>query len=121
MMVMTGSLDRGATGKGPEWKLEPFKYAPPPDKYGVLVQDATHMSFLGRLAEDGGTQSQGFWTLLRTFSARGTDQKAVFRHVRIATIAFWDAYLKGNAKAKSYLQSDALPTYSKGAVRLERK
>jgi hypothetical protein len=34
---------------------------------------------------------------------------------------FWDAYLKSDAKAKTYLASDALPSYSKGAVRLERK
>ena len=32
-----------------------------------------------------------------------------------------DAHLKNDPKAKAYLASDALPAYSKGAVRLERK
>jgi len=50
-----------------------------------------------------------------------TDQTAVFNDIKIATIAFWDAYLKDDAKAKAYLQSGALPSYSRGAVRLERK
>jgi len=34
---------------------------------------------------------------------------------------FRDTYLKNDPKAKAYLASDALPSYSKGAVRLERK
>ena len=35
--------------------------------------------------------------------------------------AFWDAYLKGDARAKQYLQSDALEKSSHGAVKLSRR
>jgi predicted dienelactone hydrolase len=119
MMVMTGSRDRGATGQGPEQKLEPFKFAPAGDKYGVLIQDAYHMSFLGRPAELG--PGPGLLSALTSPGIAETDQAAVFNCIKVATIAFWDAYLKDDAKAKAYLQSDALPAWSKGAVRLDRK
>jgi predicted dienelactone hydrolase len=119
MMAVTGTRDFGALGKGPEAKLDPFKFAPPGDKYAVLIKDAYHMSFLGRAADlDFGA---GLLTLFSSPGIEQTDQAAVFDYVKIATIAFWDAYLKQDAKAKECLQSDALPTYSKGAVRLDRK
>ena len=122
MMVMTGTRDRGARGQDWPWRLEPYKFAPPPDKYSVLIEGANHMSFLGRLAEGDGAGGIGFLRALLTGAADDeTDQKAVFAYIKISTLAFWDAYLKGDAKAKAYLASDALPAYSKGAVRLERK
>ena len=122
MMVMTGTRDRGARGQDWPWRLEPYKFAPPPDKYSVLIDGASHMSFLGRLAEGDGAGGIGLLRALLTGAADDeTDQKAVFVYIKISTLAFWDAYLKGDAKAKAYLASDALPAYSKGAVRLERK
>ncbi len=39
----------------------------------------------------------------------------------MATLAFWDAYLKSDAKAKTYLESNALASYSEGAAMLYRK
>ncbi len=47
MMTMTGSLDRGASGQGPEWKKDPFDLSPPGDKYHVYLAGASHMSFTG--------------------------------------------------------------------------
>jgi predicted dienelactone hydrolase len=123
MMVMTGTLDRGATGKGADWKLEPFRFAPAGDKYGINIEGAHHFSFSGRIAEGGGV-----WLAPRAqldaARAAGTDEKgekAVFSYVKIATIAFWDAYLCNDEKAKAYLKSDSLPTYSNSAVKLERR
>ena len=118
MMAMTGSRDFGAAGE-PEGKLDPFRLAPAGDKYGVFVKDAYHMSFLGRVADlDFGA---GVLGILTSPGIEETDQTAVFNYIKIATIAFWDAYLKDDAKAKSYLGSEALPNYSKAAVRLDRK
>jgi hypothetical protein len=37
------------------------------------------------------------------------------------TVAFWDAYLKGDSAAKAYLASDALARFSHGAARVDRK
>jgi hypothetical protein len=53
--------------------------------------------------------------------AQRTDQKAVFDYVKIASIAFWDAYLKNDAPAKKYLKSDALVDYSRDSVKIDRK
>jgi len=50
-----------------------------------------------------------------------TDQKAVFDYVKIASIAFWDAYLKDEPKAKAYLKSDSLVAYSNKSVTIDRK
>jgi hypothetical protein len=49
------------------------------------------------------------------------DQKAIFDYVKMTSLAFWDASLRDDAKAKEYLKSDALPAYSKGAVTLSKK
>jgi predicted dienelactone hydrolase len=110
-MTMTGSLDGGAGGQGPKWKKEPFDYSPPGDKYHIFIEGARHISFIGPFA--------GALASARVGS--GADQEKIFSYVQIATTAFWDAYLKADAKAKAYLQSDALETYSRGAVKLYRK
>lgn len=51
----------------------------------------------------------------------GADQKAIFDYIKMASLAFWDAYLKDETKAKEYLKSDALMTYSRNEVKLSRK
>src|SRR5215510_9540219 len=54
MMSMTGSKD--GLGPLPNWRKDPFTYSPPPDKYFVFIDGATHMSFTGALAEPAGAQ-----------------------------------------------------------------
>ena len=51
----------------------------------------------------------------------GADQKASFDYIKMASLDFWDAYLKDEGKAKEYLKSDVLVTYSRSAVKLPRK
>ncbi|MBM4089126.1 MAG: hypothetical protein FJ276_06820 [Planctomycetes bacterium] len=51
MMCVTGSLDRGAQGQGPEWKRDPFKYSPPGHKYFLFIEGAHHGSFTGKMVE----------------------------------------------------------------------
>ncbi len=100
MMVLTGTLDRGAGGQGVEWKKEPYAYSPPGDKYLVVIDGANHLSFGGGLG------------------ARSEDTT---RCVKLASTAFWDSYLKGAADAKKYLQSDQLPKDTKGKCTLDKK
>jgi len=45
----------------------------------------------------------------------------VFDYVKIASIAFWDAYLKDEPKAKAYLRSDSLVAYNNKSVTIDRK
>jgi dienelactone hydrolase len=118
LMVMTGSRDLGLGGQSPRWRLDPYRYAPSPDKFSVFIQGAGHMSFTGRLAEPGAAplSVSGSGRL-----AHPDDEVAIFKQVKIASLAFWDAYLKADAPAKLFLQSDALATDSGVKLKFERK
>jgi predicted dienelactone hydrolase len=118
MMVMTGSNDRGLMGQPVSWRTDPFIYSPAGDKYLVYIDGAFHMSFTGMLTQPN--NRLGNRPLLARMIAQ-TDQQAVFDDVKIASIAFWDGFLKDDAKAKAYLKSDSLVQYSNKQVRLDRK
>jgi len=102
MMVMTGSRDRGTGGQGPEAKRAAFDLSPPGDKFPVFLDGASHFSFSGRLASRPGEQ-------------------ALFDDVKNASLAFWDAYLKSEGRAKATLHSDTLTKNSGGTLRLSRR
>lgn len=102
MLVMYGSRDFGSQHQPPTWRSEPFVKAPPGDKYDVELEGATHMTFVGPYRA-------------------GRPENDLFKCMKLESVAFWDAYLKGDVAAKSYLQSDALKDFSKGAARIERK
>jgi predicted dienelactone hydrolase len=100
MLVMTGSRDRGLGGQPPSWREEPFRYSPPGDKYLLFIEGANHFSFVG---------------------GRFDADAKVTPFVEVAAVAFWDAYLKADKKARAYLQSDKLQTFGHWAVKLSRK
>jgi len=132
MMMMTGTNDTSpAHGKGPEWRRDPFDFAPPGDKYLVFIEGANHYSFSGRLAEDsgnsgpfGGNGRRGGGSIRDRIRQRimrnrmqqntdpNVDQTAIFRYVQTASVSFWDAYLKKDTEAKTCLQSQALENYA---------
>jgi len=99
MMTMTGSLDKGAGGQGPEWKQESFKFCPAGDKYLVFIEGANHVSFGGSGSRDAGI----------------TDA------VKRSTLAFWDAYLKDDDSAKASLTSGSVFATLKGKATLQAK
>jgi hypothetical protein len=103
---MTGSLDRGAGEQDPEWRKIPFERSQPGDKYHVFIQGANHMSFVSAK------------TLL---PARAARNESILGYTNSASLAFWDAYLKADRAARSYLQSDALSNSTHGAVKLSRR
>lgn len=116
MMTVTGTGDRGARGQGPAWKKEPFDNSPATgNKYHLVLTGAHHGSFTGRFAGVEPTISDAT-TAGRTRQAGrparlgggfgfgpGGDQRAIFGRVEAATLAFWDAHLKGDARARVYL------------------
>ena len=102
VLVMYGSRDFGSQHQTPTWRSEPFFKSPPGDKYDVELQGATHMTFVGPFRQ-------------------GRTENALFKCVKLESLAFWDAYLKGDATAKAYLASDALKDFSQGAARIDRK
>jgi predicted dienelactone hydrolase len=105
-MGMTGSLDSLGPLASPAWHKIPFERSQPGDKYHVFIAGANHMSFITPRRLLPGLTEQG---------------GAIFDYTNSASLAFWDAYLKSDAGAKSYLQSDALEKYSHSAVKLSRR
>jgi predicted dienelactone hydrolase len=118
-MSLTGSNDNGVMGQLASWREDPFTYSPPGDKYLVFIDGAFHLSFTGALAQGDNPQLARRPMMARLVDR--TDQKAIFDYVKIASIAFWDAYLKNDTSAKTYLKSNSLIDYSRKSVRLERK
>jgi predicted dienelactone hydrolase len=118
-MSMTGSNDTGVMGQLASWREDPFTYSPPGDKYLVFIDGAFHMSFTGVLAQGDNPQLARRPMMARLVGR--TDQKAIFDYVKIASIAFWDAYLKNDTRAKTYLKSNSLVEFSRNSLRLDRK
>jgi predicted dienelactone hydrolase len=103
---MTGSLDSLGPIASPAWHKIPFERSQPGDKFHVFIQGANHMSFITAR------------TLLPGQAAQG---EAILGYTNSASLAFWDAYLKSDPRAKQYLQSDTLEKSSHGAAKLSRR
>ena len=101
-LLMYGSLDLGTQRRTPTWRSQPFYKGPPGDKYDVELKGATHMTFVGPFFKSG-------------------HETMLFKCTKLETVAFWDAYLKGDPAAKAYLASDALAQFSHGAARVDMK
>jgi hypothetical protein len=84
MMNVTGTLDGGANGQDWHWKIEPYEFAPPGDKYLAVLTDADH--YLGGMARP-------------EQAPVAIHKAAVFQ----LTLAFLDAYVTKDSAAKSWL------------------
>lgn len=117
MMVMSGSLDTGAGGEKPEWRRDPYDFAPAGEKYLVFIDGAHHGSFVGNLRG-------GALEALRGSSGPPVDladQQLIFGWIKSAAIAFWDAHLKNDSAAAKFLTSDALATQSSSRCEFRKK
>ncbi len=106
-LVITGTRDLGRGGQDWQWRLDPFEHASPGDKYALVIDEAWH-GF-------GGIVGGG------AFRGAGPDRADHRLYVKTAAIAFWDAFLKKEEKARAFLRSKALDKLSRGAARLKRK
>lgn len=119
MLYMTGSQDFGlGKEEDPAWRKTAFTNSPPGDKYFVEIEGANHLSFTGRLGtfERGATFGQqrdtmgtGRTNVADTSPARRPEigfggGRGTLRVIRDVSTAFWDAYLKGDAKGKEFLR-----------------
>ncbi len=101
MMVQTGAADV-TTGEDAAGRLDSFKHMPPPEKYLLYINapGATHNTFaLNASVNDA-------W--LEPF-------------VRASAIAFFDAYLRNMAAAKTWLASNSMNTWSRGVAKITTK
>ena len=84
---MTGTKDTSPIGRSnPSDRRVPFDHINGSDQFLITFEDGDHMIFSGRGLLPGG----------------GKD--ALFQNfIKMSSIAFWDAYLKGDEKAKAWL------------------
>jgi predicted dienelactone hydrolase len=94
VLCVTGTRDGDVLERGttPDNRTQPFRYMPPPDKFLLVLEGADHMVF------NGG----------RAVLADDTNNSAIAREVRLATLAFWKAYLQDDAGAKRFLQDGGM-------------
>lgn len=102
MLCVTGTRDSNAfLGVKVDWRMEPYVFSPPGDKYLLLVEGMDHSL---------GTGARG-----RRVVPEHTE------YVKMALIAFLDAYIKKESNAKDYLKSEKIGQFSNGAAILIHK
>lgn len=106
-IVITGTRDFGAKGDDWQWRVDPYKYSPPGEKFLLVIQDAWH-GF-------GGVVGPG-----ETFHGAGPENENHRSYVKSASTAIWDAFLKGDPKARSFLDSRSVEELSEGEARLTK-
>ena len=128
LMVMRGSLDPGPIfGAMTRHKTTTFSEMPQGDKYLLDIRGANHLSYLGPLVRSD-KQVKVPATAPKNTLDRGMRQNTptlrqggIFNYVQCASLAFWDAYLRGDASAKTYLQTKELTGYSLGTVKVDAR
>lgn len=131
LMVFAGSMDPGVSiTKGTMWRAEPYLFAPAGDKYLVYIHGAKHLSYIGPIFDrtmrdpaSRGPLERWFRRVARSASRiiPGVDRTGPFDYTRIASTAFWKAYLCGDDLAKSFLTCRALDEYSGDRAKTEWK
>lgn len=99
MLVVTGTRDGDMMGTGatPETRRATFAALPPPDKFLLVLDGAEHLNF-------NGSERQ--------------NQSAAGRHytaaVEAISLAYWDAMLRGDPAARSWLAHDTRTVLAAG-------
>jgi len=107
MMTMTGSNDSTGEGQDAKWKKQAYDLAPEGGKYHVMIQDAGNNSFTAppRQGRRGG----------------GSTPSPTFEWVKTSTLQFWNATLKDDEAAKTWLSGEGLKEGTAGKAAIERK
>lgn len=102
---MTGTKDDSPVGntKAADRRV-PFDFSNGSDQYLVTFTDGDHMIFSGRGRLSGGEKDTFFQELISA-----------------AALAFWDAYLKGDPKAKAWLSDGGFDAMLGNSGRFEKK
>ncbi len=107
LFVMTGSKDGPTrTGQPAEWRKKPYELSPSGNKYLVWVEGLDH--------------GYGGITGVR-FNAKNQINPDHVRWTKLATLAFWDVFLKGKPEAQAYLSGNQLQELSKGTLTVSHK
>ena len=117
-LFMTGTRDRGISdAETPEWRTEAFELSPAGEKWLIVLPDATHAAFTGRMerftdaqARERGSDPADPLDPRDPDAARSRTQRprggraegaalrarASFTTIKILSLAFWDAYLRSD-------------------------
>ena len=117
LMVVTGTKDPGAKNQDASWRLDAYQLSPPGNKFAVFIEGASHLSVTGLAAESGAASTKAAGKK----SSAPEDEVAIFLDVKAATLAFWEAYLKGDASARAFLAGDGLAKESDNRAQLLRR
>ena len=109
LMATGGTLDVGNVGRPPvypwEWRMSPFSLAPAGGKYSVVLNNGDH--YLGGL-------------ICRSDRVNAPDPEGAAINADL-TLAFLDAYVRGDARAARLLATTDVTRRTAGRARLERK
>jgi len=108
MLVFAGSEDPGTPSEGgPEWRAEPFYFAPRDGKYLAFIEGSDHATYVGGLASAMGESNNPFRRLFQLLSANENtgENRRIYEFTRHSATVFFDAYLKDDAQAKATLES----------------
>jgi predicted dienelactone hydrolase len=135
-LFMTGTLDRGLDDdETPEWRQRAFELAPAGDKWLFVISGAGHASFTGATGLTDREQ-QALQTGADALPP-GTDrrnplggmqrdqrpvvmvhpERALHGTVKALSLAFWDTYLRADAKGREALEA----VEKRGNVEVKRK
>jgi predicted dienelactone hydrolase len=105
-LSITGSKDWGRKGDPVDWRLAPYRLATSRDKYLLFIEGGHH----GFGGIGGGV----------AYRNAGPANPNHLAYVKSATVAFWDAYLKNNREARSYLDADNFRRISQAEAKITR-
>ncbi|MEM9825965.1 MAG: hypothetical protein AAF958_05225 [Planctomycetota bacterium] len=106
-LVVTGSNDGGRNGQDHTWRLDPFEFSPPKDKYLLFIEKAYH-GFRGITGSSNTGNS-------------GPENPNHVVYVQTTTKAFWDAYLKQDETAKLALSASKVKSLSEGEASIRQR
>jgi predicted dienelactone hydrolase len=113
VLFISGDNDKGRRGEEAAWRREAFDHASPGDKFLVWIRDANH---------NFGGISGAPPALNRLIGGQGGSENVDhLKQVQLATLVFWDAYLKKDQDARDYLNDARLGLLSKSLFKFESK
>jgi dienelactone hydrolase len=116
LMVVTGTRDPGVKNQDASWRLDAYQLSAPGDKFAVFLEGASHLTLSGLSAEPGTAAPK-----VGKKATTADTEVAIFQDVKAATLAFWEAYLKGDAGARAFLAGDGLARESDNRAQLLRR
>ncbi|HEX2061257.1 MAG TPA: hypothetical protein VHK90_10990 [Thermoanaerobaculia bacterium] len=143
-LFMTGGEDQGASeSQTPEWRRQAFELSPAGDKWLVVIAGARHGSFTGRMSAMMPTvpreevdhrpvigdprddpRRNPINEPERTDPRRpgresmgALRERGLFNNIKVISLAFWDAYLRGDAEGRTVLENAG----SRGGIELVKK